>query len=347
MDQRMRRKSLLYHWYQQGALTEETMPQALAMTKAQPQQWQSFISQLLLGGVVLCLGSALICFIAYNWQHFGRLGKLALLESIWLLLMVAPLLLQQYSARFAICNIALPWICLLTAIVTGGVLAYVGQAYQQGADDWQLFAFWSLLALPWLWLGRRDWHWGLLAVLLNLTLSLWFQIHGWPAFQRWFPGEQSTCLLWWQVLLNLALHLTLFRLNRLSIAQWPTAKVAEALCGAALWLLMLVAIANAIFSGDLLFDGGASPTFWSWSQACWWLISAMMLMIYWRAHCLYGLALLMFAQLFYLHMWLLRVLGEYHLESSGYLLMSASAVGLSVTISLWLMKLQRQFGETP
>lgn len=345
MDQRMRHKALLYHWYQQGALAEAHMPQALAMTKAQPQQWQAFFNQLLLGGAVLCLGSALICFIAYNWQHFGRLGKLALLESIWLLLMLAPLLLLKYSARIAIFKVALPWVSLLTAIVSGGVLAYVGQAYQQGADDWQLFAIWSLLALPWLWLGRSDWHWGLLALLLNLTLWQWFEVNGWSAFQHWFPGEQATSLLWWQVLLNIVLHLTLLRLNHLAMTQWPAAKVTEALCGAALWLLMLVAIANAIFSGDLLFDRGASPTFWSWSQACWWLISAMMLIIYWRGRCLYGLALLMFAQLFYLHMWLLRALSVFHLESSGYLLMSASAVGLSVAISLWLMKLQRQFGE--
>ena len=45
----------------------------------------------------------------------------------------------------------------LMAMVTGGIaglLAFVGQTYQTGADAWQLFATWAALALVWA-LGRR------------------------------------------------------------------------------------------------------------------------------------------------------------------------------------------------
>ncbi|QUN07144.1 DUF2157 domain-containing protein [Shewanella yunxiaonensis] len=344
----MRHKSLLYHWYAQRAITDETMPQALeSVTHASFAQWLRFLNQLLLGSSVMCFGSSLICFIAYNWHYLTRLSKLALLEAIWLVLMIVPLALLKYVSHHPAVKHAVSWSSLLTAIATGGVLAYIGQAYQQGADDWQLFAAWSVLSLPWIWLGRSDWHIGLLALLLNLSLFLWFQVNDWPLFQQWFPDETFSCLLWWQVLLNLVLHLTLLFLNRRKPVCWGGAKFSEALAGLAMWVFMLIVIADAIFTGNFLLEQGNRHFLWSWSQSFWWLISVVLLVTYWNRHCLYGLALLMFAQIVYSQMWLLRWLNSSQLETYGYLLMSASSVGMSVAVSLWLLKLQRRFEEQP
>ena len=38
---------------------------------------------------------------------------------------------------------------LAAALLTGGLLALIGQTYQTGADTFELFATWAALILPW------------------------------------------------------------------------------------------------------------------------------------------------------------------------------------------------------
>lgn len=126
----------------------------------------------LLAARVLTLLAALlasfgvIMWIAANWgwwdrpAHFGLLGGLLLLSSMgsWIL------------CRFRSTSTALG---VVAWAGVGGVLAYFGQAYQTGADPWQLFALWAGLSLP-LCLGLRSrvlWMpWSLVA---NTAISLW------------------------------------------------------------------------------------------------------------------------------------------------------------------------------
>ena len=88
-------------------------------------------------------------------------------------------------------------------LVLGGLLAFVGQTYQTGADAWQLFAVWAALALIWVSLSRSDWLWLLWVLIAATGLAMWT-----GRFDLWdgrFDGPDSQT----QALLNMALWLLL------------------------------------------------------------------------------------------------------------------------------------------
>ena len=65
-------------------------------------------------------------------------------------------------------------------ILLGVLLATIGQVYQTGADAFELFVIWSLLALPWVLAGRSAAHW-LVWVAVAATAA------GLTAAQAWVP----------------------------------------------------------------------------------------------------------------------------------------------------------------
>ena len=88
-------------------------------------------------------------------------------------------------------------------LVLGGLLAFVGQTYQTGADAWQLFAAWAALALIWVGLSRRDWLWLVWVLIAAVGIVMWAgRLELWDTF---FDGPLSQT----QVLLNMALWLLL------------------------------------------------------------------------------------------------------------------------------------------
>ena len=110
----------------------------------------------------LLIGAGLIFWVAANWQEQSRQFKYHLLQSA----VVLP-------ALFALWRPArLPGL-LLSTLALGGLLAFVGQTYQTGADPWQLFAAWAALSLIWALLGRHDALWCLWLLIAGTALSLW------------------------------------------------------------------------------------------------------------------------------------------------------------------------------
>lgn len=115
-----------------------------------------------IGAMALC-GLAVIFLVAANWDGLGRFGRFALVQ----LVLVTALL---GAWRFMRARIPLSLLALLTI---GGLLACVGQTYQTGADPWQLFAVWAVLALP-LCLGvRSDALWAPWVVVVQTAAALW------------------------------------------------------------------------------------------------------------------------------------------------------------------------------
>lgn len=108
-------------------------------------------------------GFGIIMWLAANWDDLGRSGKFILLQSA--LLGCGVLACWLPRARLAFC--ALLFLC------TGGVLAFFGQTYQTGADPWQLFACWALLALPLLLAVRGDMLWTLWVLVAATAIALW------------------------------------------------------------------------------------------------------------------------------------------------------------------------------
>ena len=66
---------------------------------------------------------------------------------------------------------------LLAVLSIGGLFAYFGQTYQTGADPWQLFAVWAVLALPLCLSIRSDVLWTPWALVVVTGVSLWIHAH--------------------------------------------------------------------------------------------------------------------------------------------------------------------------
>jgi len=167
------RNSIL-QWAESGHIDKDNINQAIKLSDAEPspKEWLKFlkIAFLWMGMVSLCCG--VIFFFAYNWQEMSRFTKFALVESVMLISTFA-------YVRFAKIRIVISVTLMGMTLFTGALLALVGQTYQTGADPWQLFATWSLLILPWVFIARATSLWILWGVLINLSAALYLQIsHG-------------------------------------------------------------------------------------------------------------------------------------------------------------------------
>src|SRR5690606_21168947 len=112
---------------------------ALAVAPGTPQALERRIRSGLLLVAALLLASGLIFWVAANWQGQTRLFKLGLIEGGLALSVLAALVWPRVRVAALLC----------ATLVLGGLLAYVGQTYQTGADAWQLFATWAALSLVW------------------------------------------------------------------------------------------------------------------------------------------------------------------------------------------------------
>ena len=97
----------------------------------------------------LLLGCGLIFWIAAQWPEQTRSFKLQVLQAS----VLAPLVVAMWRPRLRTAGL------LLATLALGALLAFIGQTYQTGADAWQLFAVWAVLALPWTVVAAKDGLW--------------------------------------------------------------------------------------------------------------------------------------------------------------------------------------------
>ena len=117
-------------------------------------------------------GFGIVMWIAANWGGLGRFGRFAVLEAM--LLILCAVVALRPRLRIA---------CGLLAMLTiGALFALFGQTYQTGADAWQLFAWWAVLALPLCLTARSDVLWGPWALISMVAIALWIYAH---AGYRW------------------------------------------------------------------------------------------------------------------------------------------------------------------
>jgi uncharacterized membrane protein len=119
---------------------------------------------------LLVLGTAhllagVVYFFAFNWAEMPVWAKFASVESGIVLGVLAAILTGVDRRVGQACLIA-------ASVLTGVLLAVVGQVYQTGADAYQLFAAWALLILPWVMASRSAAHWLLWLVVLYLAFFL-------------------------------------------------------------------------------------------------------------------------------------------------------------------------------
>jgi uncharacterized membrane protein len=112
-------------------------------------------------------GLGVVFWVAANWNELGRVGRFALLQGFVVAMCLGAA--TRPAARAPL--------CLLAMLGIGALFAYFGQTYQTGADPWQLFALWALLALPLAFAARSDIVWAPWALVVMTGAALWVQAH--------------------------------------------------------------------------------------------------------------------------------------------------------------------------
>jgi len=174
-------------------IKKNNIKEVLEQTEVIPtsKSWYIFIDQIALWFGALSLAFAIMFFMAYNWNEFQKIGRFALVEGLLVLSVGFYLYLdiEKLSSKVSL---------MVSTILVGVLLALVGQTYQTGADTWQLFFYWAILILPWVFIGRFSALWMVWIFLINLSLSLYIGI---------FNSEIS---IWWG----------LFIFNTLALVLW-------------------------------------------------------------------------------------------------------------------------------
>ena len=171
----------------------------VAVSPAHPEKTTGHVRLGLWLVAALLLASGLIFWIAANWQEQSRMFRLALIEGALAAAVIVACLWPRARLAALFC----------ATLVLGGLLAFVGQTYQTGADAWQLFAVWAGLALVWVALSRSDLLWGLWVLIAAAGIVMWTgRIDLWEVM---FERQSSQT----QMLLNLALWLPLAALPAL------------------------------------------------------------------------------------------------------------------------------------
>ena len=158
---------------------------ALSRLHRKPDELGLYLYRTLAVLAALLLGAGLIFWVAANWQDQTRAFKLHLLEGAVLASALAAMWLPRLRTA-----------CLLLAtLALGGLLAFVGQTYQTGADAWQLFVAWAALALAWALAARRDGLWAAWILIAGLALALWSGDALLNPLQTLLTGRQARSLL--------------------------------------------------------------------------------------------------------------------------------------------------------
>jgi len=176
---------------------------ALTLAGARPTAAEThrFATRVLMLAGILSLAAGIVFFVAANWQALKVGGRFALLEAVLLTSVVLALWrpAPNNTGRYA----------LLTAFVTtGALLALFGQTYQTGADVYELFLVWSVLAVPFVPIGQWSVLWAAWVLVLNVALALFcgFRPDGGPLWILFSDLHLSTStLLLIAALVNLVL----------------------------------------------------------------------------------------------------------------------------------------------
>jgi uncharacterized membrane protein len=142
-------------------------------------------------------GFGVMLWIAANWDTLGRFGRFGLLLGLVLAMCAGALWRPVARAPLG----------LVALLGIGALFAYFGQTYQTGADPWQLFALWAVLALPLCLGARSDVLWAPWALVVMTGISLWTHAH---LGHRWSvqPNDLGTHLIAWVAVLGLVAFLS-------------------------------------------------------------------------------------------------------------------------------------------
>ena len=176
-------------------LSEPAIALALDLTGSRPDAaaWRAFAIRLLNAAGIAAAGAGAIFFVAANWQHFGAIGRFALLQIAF----IACVALAWWRPPPHPLG---PAALVLATLLTGGLLALFGQSYQTGADVYELFLAWAALTLPFAFAGASGAVWATWWSVLNVGLALYCGWLGpnhfmWGWLDRWGVGKAMVLLV--------------------------------------------------------------------------------------------------------------------------------------------------------
>ena len=147
-------------------------------TGSQDIAWRTFFRTALRVLAVGLLASGVVSWIAANWDGLGKFERIAGVQGLLAVTVGIALVLAWRTRRRPALAVGVAGVpafagaLFLASVVTGGLLALLGQTYQTGADPWTLFAWWAVLMLPWLWAARSWFVIVLWLVVLNTAIVL-------------------------------------------------------------------------------------------------------------------------------------------------------------------------------
>ena len=110
--------------------------------------------------------AGVVFFFAYNWNDLSDIAKFSVVETA-LAIAVGSALLIGLDRVFG------QMLLIAASVLTGVLLAVIGQVYQTGADAFELFVAWAALILPWTIISRHAAHWLLWLVVAETALVLY------------------------------------------------------------------------------------------------------------------------------------------------------------------------------
>ncbi len=170
--------------------------------------------------------AGVVFFFAYNWNDLSDIAKFAVIE-IALAIAVGGALLIGVDRVFG------QMLLIAALVLTGVLLAVIGQVYQTGADVFELFAAWTVLILPWTAISRHPVHWLLWLVVAEVAFVLYAGQVLVPI--RDMPGE----LIWTIVGATIALAL--------AVREWAVSRGTPWLAAHWTRLVLLFAAMAALF----------------------------------------------------------------------------------------------------
>jgi|GEM_PF-110037 len=131
-------------------------------------EWLRFSDLLMLSLGTIFLLVGIVMFFAFNWSDLSKWHRITIVECAVIISTVLAfvLKLEKWGGRFAL---------LASSILMGVALAVISQEYQTGADSYRLFLVWLILISGWVLISRWNVMYLVWMVLLNLTISLYWE----------------------------------------------------------------------------------------------------------------------------------------------------------------------------
>jgi len=315
---KLRRADQLFQWTEQQQLNASQLQLAETQFSLQPgqQHWLTLANYVLLFGSVVLVSSALIFFFAHNWPLMHYLAKFALAGS-------AVLVAGSVAVFSPVKSLMQRAAMLATAILTGALLALIGQTYQTGADIWQLFAGWAALITPLVLLSKSRGCYLLWFSLIELALLRYLDNNSW---------------LWLLSASYIALYLALANFVLLLLSELVLQKLGVNNPKPLAWLSAVAMMLPLTFGATL----GVWETEYQPNLLCYLLLGTGLALWYFRLQRdLLVFALLLFSAIAVSTAALARLIAF----SDNFFIINLLAlyvIGSSAGAAVWLKKLQRE-----